>query len=83
MAPNIELPDNSIFKIKPVSDSQYLIKTDPRFTNYKKWLASINIVTHQQLHKRLADGYYEQRLMRDQLIELTGQRRMANYQSDE
>jgi filamentous hemagglutinin len=81
--PNIKLPDNSLFKLTPDSDSQYLIETDPRFTHHKKWLSSIEVVTHSQLHKRLADGYYEQRLVREQLMELTGQRRLANYQSDE
>ncbi|HGJ5899013.1 hypothetical protein [Arsenophonus apicola] len=33
--PNIKLPDNSLFKLTPDSDSQYLIETDPRFTHHK------------------------------------------------
>ena len=83
VGPNIKLPDNSLFNITPSSDSKYLIETDARFTNYKKWLSSIDIVTHEQLHKRLGDGFYEQRLVRDQLIATTGQRLLGNYQSDE
>lgn len=83
VGPNTKLPDNSLFNLTPGSDSQFLIETDPRFTNYKKWLSSIDIVTNDQLHKRLGDGYYEQRLVRDQLIETTGQRLLGNYNSDE
>ncbi|MEI9698436.1 hemagglutinin repeat-containing protein [Moellerella wisconsensis] len=83
VGPNTQLPDNSLFNLIPGSDSQFLIETDPRFTNYKKWLSSIDIVTNDQLHKRLGDGYYEQRLVRDQLIETTGQRLLGNYNSDE
>ncbi|WP_272572599.1 two-partner secretion domain-containing protein [Providencia sp. PROV258] len=83
VGPNTQLPDNSLFNLTPNSDSQFLIETDPRFTNYKKWLSSIDIVTNEQLHKRLGDGYYEQRLVRDQLIETTGQRLLGNYSSDE
>ncbi|ENU1227273.1 hemagglutinin repeat-containing protein [Providencia rettgeri] len=83
VGPNTQLPDNSLFNLTPGSDSQFLIETDPRFTNYKKWLSSIDIVTNEQLHKRLGDGYYEQRLVRDQLIETTGQRLLGNYNSDE
>ncbi|WP_265524437.1 hemagglutinin repeat-containing protein [Providencia rustigianii] len=83
VGPNIKLPDNSLFNITPSSDSKYLIETDARFTNYKKWLSSIDIVTNEQLHKRLGDGFYEQRLVRDQLVATTGQRLLGNYQSDE
>lgn len=83
VGPNTKLPDNSLFNLTPGSDSQFLIETDPRFTNYKKWLSSIDIVSNDQLHKRLGDGYYEQRLVRDQLIETTGQRLLGNYSSDE
>ncbi|MGF7408160.1 hemagglutinin repeat-containing protein [Providencia alcalifaciens] len=83
VGPNTQLPDNSLFNLTPSSDSQFLIETDPRFTNYKKWLSSIDIVTHEQLHKRLGDGYYEQRLVRNQLIETTGQRLLGNDKNDE
>ncbi|WP_272539035.1 hemagglutinin repeat-containing protein, partial [Providencia sp. PROV197] len=83
VGPSTQLPDNSLFNVIPGTDSQFLIETDSRFTNYKKWLSSIDIVTNEQLHKRLGDGYYEQRLVRDQLIETTGQRLLGNYNSDE
>ena len=83
VSPSLTLPDNSLFTLNPNSDSQYLVETDPRFTNKKKWLSSLDVVNSDQLHKRLGDGYYEQRLVRDQLIAATGQRLLGNYQSDE
>lgn len=81
--PPLTLPDNSLFRLNPASDSQYLVETDPRFTNKKKWLSSLDIVSSDQLEKRLGDGYYEQRLVREQLIATTGQRLSGNYQNDE
>lgn len=35
-----------------------------------------------RLDKRLGDGYYEQRLIRDQIVNLTGQRYLAGYSND-
>ena len=35
------------------------------------------------VHKRLGDGYYEQRLVREQIIALTGGRYLGDYRDDE
>ncbi|WCF12608.1 S-layer family protein [Edwardsiella piscicida] len=74
--------------MQPGSDSQYLVETDPRFTNHKKWLATdymqqAMLGDHQQAHKRLGDGYYEQRLVSEQIVKLAGQRYLGDYRSDE
>lgn len=84
---NQSLPTSSLFTINP-NGQQYLIETDPRFTNYKKWLGSdymlkILSTNPENMHKRLGDGYYEQRLINDQINQLTGYRRLGGYQSDE
>ncbi|MEQ5122634.1 hemagglutinin repeat-containing protein [Morganella morganii] len=84
----ITLPDNSLFNVKPGSDSQYLVETDPRFTNRKKWLGTDYmqqslLSDHSQMHKRLGDGYYEQKLITDQIVTLSGQRYLGNYRNDE
>ncbi|MDA6076118.1 hypothetical protein O0544_02300 [Edwardsiella anguillarum] len=52
------LPKNNLFRVQPGSDSQYLVETDPRFTNHKTWLATdymqqAMLSDHQQMHKRL------------------------------
>ncbi|WP_374448460.1 hemagglutinin repeat-containing protein [Providencia sp.] len=83
VGPNTTLPDNSLFQVRPGSDSQFLIETDPRFTNYKKWVSSLDFFGPDNTHKRLGDGYYEQKLVRDQLIQTTGQRYLTGYENDE
>ncbi|MGD8106443.1 hemagglutinin repeat-containing protein [Pantoea sp. FN0302] len=88
ISPNIHLPDNSLFALQPASDSHYLVETDPRFVNQKTWLGSDYMqnalsADGSQTLKRLGDGYYEQRLVRDQIVQLTGNRYISGYHSDE
>ncbi|MGJ4748780.1 hypothetical protein ACQV5M_20635, partial [Leptospira sp. SA-E8] len=59
--------------------STYLIETDPTFTRYREWLGSDYLLEAMgadpsTTQKRLGDGFYEQRLIREQVMELTGQR---------
>ncbi|MBC6573148.1 hemagglutinin repeat-containing protein [Escherichia coli] len=88
VSPDVRLPDNSLFTLHPGTDSHYLVETDPRFVNKKQWLSSDYMqnaftASHDNVHKRLGDGYYEQRLVRDQLILLTGGRYTGNQRNDE
>ena len=88
VGPDIRVPDNSLYRVQPASTSPYLIETDPRFTNKKQWLSSdymMNAFTTapNNVLKRLGDGYYEQRLIREQVIALAGSRYLGNWQSDE
>jgi filamentous hemagglutinin len=85
--PNTRLPDNSLYKTNP-SGSDYLVETDPRFTNAQKWLGSdymmqAFVTNPDNVHKRLGDAYYEQNLIRQQVISLTGQRYLDGYDSDQ
>lgn len=88
VGPNTQLPDNSLFKINPSASESYLVETDPRFTNEKEWLGSDYMQDalgqdQDNKLKRLGDGYYEQRLIREQVVDLTGQRYLEGYTSDE
>uniref|UniRef100_UPI0018E4F57B S-layer family protein n=1 Tax=Photorhabdus sp. CRCIA-P01 TaxID=2019570 RepID=UPI0018E4F57B len=88
VTPNTRLPDNSLYTVQPGSDSHYLVETDPKFTRYKQWLGSDYMrqqLTHDPalVHKRLGDGFYEQRLVRDQITQLTGRRYLPGYNNDE
>ncbi|NHB94591.1 hemagglutinin repeat-containing protein, partial [Photorhabdus cinerea] len=88
ITPDIRLPDNSLYTVQPGSDSHYLVETDPKFTQYKQWLGSDYMqqqLTHDPalVHKRLGDGFYEQRLVREQITRLTGQRYLSGYNNDE
>jgi len=81
------LPNNSFYTVNPGADKNYLIETDPRFTQYGKWLSSDYMLSQlgidASIHKRLGDGFYEQQLIREQIGQLTGYRFLAGYNSDE
>ncbi|MDW8847090.1 hemagglutinin repeat-containing protein [Erwinia sp. MMLR14_017] len=86
--PDTRLPDASLFSTHPEPEAGYLVETDPRFTNNKQWLGSDYMqdafsLSGDNLHKRLGDGYYEQRLVREQVITLTGGRYLTDYRDDE
>lgn len=88
ISPDITLPDNSLFHVQPEVDASYLIETDPRFTQQKKWLSSDymqNALANDPnaLMKRLGDGYYEQQLIKQQILNLTGNRYLTGYSNDE
>ncbi|WP_258301195.1 polymorphic toxin type 25 domain-containing protein [Escherichia coli] len=82
------LPDSSLFKTNPAVNVPYLVETDPRFTNQKTWLGSDYMQkafsqNGDNMIKRLGDGFYEQRLIREQVVALTGQRYLDGYSNDE
>lgn len=85
--PTFTLPNSSLFAIAP-NNKGYLIETDPAFTDYRKWLGSGYMLAALQqdpnhIHKRLGDGYYEQKLVNEQIAKLTGYRRLDGYTNDE
>ncbi|WP_129582362.1 filamentous hemagglutinin N-terminal domain-containing protein, partial [Rodentibacter caecimuris] len=82
------LPTQSLYRINPNANSHVLIETDPDFVQYKKWLSSDYMYKalrhdHENVHKRLGDGYYEQRLVREQINLLTGRQYLGGYQDFE
>ncbi|OCG41163.1 S-layer family protein [Gilliamella sp. Bif1-4] len=84
--PNLTLPQNSLSIINKDPKSNYLVETDSRFTNRKKWLSSDYMfnrlrVDPNNIQKRLGDGYYEQQLIREQIVTLTGHRYIGDYTS--
>ncbi|XDZ50095.1 hemagglutinin repeat-containing protein [Neisseriaceae bacterium CLB008] len=85
--PNTRLPNSSLYSINP-NGQDYLVETDPRFTNGKQWLGSDYMLkmmgaNPDNMHKRLGDGYYEQRLVNEQVAQLTGNRYLGGYENDE
>uniref|UniRef100_UPI000A98161F two-partner secretion domain-containing protein n=1 Tax=Klebsiella aerogenes TaxID=548 RepID=UPI000A98161F len=86
VTPDTRLPVSSLYQIDPQAKAGYLVETDPRFTNGKAWLASDymqNQLGIDQAMKRLGDGYYEQRLVREQIVKLSGGRYLQGYSNDE
>ncbi|WP_112196364.1 hemagglutinin repeat-containing protein [Pseudomonas sp. LG1E9] len=85
---NPDLPNSSLFQTNPNSTASYLVETDPRFANYRKWLSSDYMLGRLNLdpaatQQRLGDGFYEQKLIREQIAQLTGRRFLDGYASDE
>lgn len=86
--PNIKLPNNALYRVVADPGSRYLIETDPRFTNRKAWLSSEQMigalrVDPGSVQKRLGDGFYEQQLIQQQIVQATGHRLIGNYTDNE
>lgn len=75
--------------LKPADPTaDYLIEMDPRFNNYNNFLSSDYLFERisrdpQKVMKRLGDGFTEQQLIRDQILNLTGKQYLAGFTSDE
>jgi len=81
------VPASSLFASAPDSH-HYLIETDPRFADYRRWLSSDYLLAQlgydpALTQKRLGDGFYEQRLITEQIAALTGKRFLDGYADDE
>ena len=82
---NVSLPSSSLYRTNPEATNRPLIETDPQFTDRKQWLSGDYMFKAlrsdpQNILKRLGDGYYEQRLVRDQVNQLTGRMFLTGYQ---
>ncbi|MEB0173871.1 filamentous hemagglutinin N-terminal domain-containing protein, partial [Undibacterium sp. CCC1.1] len=86
--PHLVLPNKQLFQVRPQSSLPYLIETDPAYTNYQSFLSSDYLLSQigsdpQRIQKRLGDGFYEQKLINEQILELTGRRFLGAYGSNE
>ncbi len=86
--PNVKLPNNALFQVVSDPGSRYLIETDRRFTNKRTWLSSETMIAALSVdpgsvQKRLGDGFYEQQLVQQQIIQATGQRLIGNYSDNQ
>ncbi|GLP99670.1 hypothetical protein GCM10007891_15240 [Methylophaga thalassica] len=75
--------NSAMFKLVD-NPTQFYIETDPQFLDYSDWLSSDYML--QQLAfdpttvmKRLGDGFIEQRLVTDQIAQLTGHLYLSEY----
>lgn len=72
----------------PAVRHKYLIETNPALTDLKQFVSSDYLLGYlgydpDQVQKRLGDGLYEQRLVREAIMARTGQRYLAGLTSDE
>jgi filamentous hemagglutinin len=86
-APAITVSPNALVRTAAPGQT-YLLESDARFTNYRQWLGSDYLLgalntDPSTVQKRLGDGFYEQKLIREQVAQLTGRRFLDGYANDE
>ena len=64
---------NGLFDITKNPKATYIIETDENYTNKRKYLSSDYFIEKMkynpiQIEKRLGDGYYEQKLIREEML---------------
>ncbi|EJN01452.1 hemagglutinin repeat-containing protein [Herbaspirillum sp. YR522] len=74
---NVPVPIRPGVLFQPSASGSYLLETRSQFTDHRTWLSSDYLLTALNVdpgtvQKRLGDGYYEQRLVREQIAQLTG-----------
>ncbi|SCM83023.1 Filamentous hemagglutinin family N-terminal domain protein [uncultured Sporomusa sp.] len=76
-----------IFTLNQDPSAKYLVETNKQFADYHNFLSSDYLLDRvkadpAKVAKRLGDGYYEQKLVTEQLTGLTGKRFLDGYSSD-
>ncbi|KRC12003.1 hypothetical protein ASE11_00530 [Hydrogenophaga sp. Root209] len=79
---------SALSTLNPDPTSGPVFETDPRFIDERQWLSSDHLLRTLALdpattQKRLGDGFIEQRLIREQVGALTGQRFLGDFTDDE
>ena len=79
---------SSLYRVHPESTANYLVETDPAFTNKRNFLSSDYMYRQMKwdqdkVPKRIGDGFYEQQLLADQILKQTGKRYLEGYTDDE
>ena len=86
---DLRLPTSSLFQTRSAPGGRFLVTTDPRFAGYRQWLDSdyqlrqLGIDPATLVAPRFADGYYEQRLIREQTSQLIGKRVLDKNENNE
>lgn len=86
---SIGLPTGAgLFRANPDPAARYLIETNPAFADYRTWVSSDWMlgelgIDPAGIQKRLGDGFYEQRLVREQVLALTGKTRLGQHADDD
>ncbi|CAB3749046.1 hemagglutinin repeat-containing protein [Paraburkholderia humisilvae] len=81
---NITLPRGGLFSVNTAPNAPYLVETNPAFTSQQQWLSSDYYFQQMgmnpgQIQLRLGDGFYEQKLVQDQIMSMTGKSVLTNY----
>ncbi|WP_157203893.1 hemagglutinin repeat-containing protein [Marinomonas sp. SBI8L] len=76
----------ALFDVVDSPDQNYLIETNPVFTSYTNFVSSQYMLDRMGIGgetstKTLGDGFYEQRLIKNQIVELTGKQFIGTNKS--
>ncbi|WP_338880431.1 hemagglutinin repeat-containing protein [Achromobacter veterisilvae] len=82
------IPTSSLYRIMPGLNERYLVATDSRFLGQLQPVSSdflLQKLNEDSGHflKRLGDGFYEQKLVAEQIMLATGQRFVGDYTDNE
>ena len=82
----VTVPSSGLYTLHTQPGQNYLVATDPRFTSYQNFVSSDYMLSRmsldpQVMEKRLGDGFYEQKLVLDQISAQTGRRYLGQYAS--
>jgi filamentous hemagglutinin len=85
---NLGLPSGGLFHTNTDAQARYLVETNPAFADRQAWLSSDWYFQQLRLdpamiQKRLGDGFYEQKLVREEILSLTGKAMLGGYASEE
>jgi len=84
----VPLSNSALFQNVPDTAASFFIETDPRFIDQRTFLSS-DFVLDQLVfdpsisQKRLGDGFYEQRLVQEQVAQLRGRRFLQGFSDNE
>jgi filamentous hemagglutinin len=83
----IKVAPSGLFIRNPDPNGSYLYETRSQFADQKQWTSSDYLLNQLAFdpattQKRLGDGFYEQRMVREQLAELTGHASGAGASDD-
>ncbi|CAB3808901.1 hemagglutinin repeat-containing protein [Paraburkholderia caffeinilytica] len=81
---NITVPQGGLFHTDTAPNAPYLVETNPAFTSQQQWLSSDYYFQQMgmnpgKIQMRLGDGFYEQKLVQDQILSMTGKSVLTNY----
>jgi filamentous hemagglutinin len=84
----ITVPANGMYAVHTEPTAHYLVETNPRFTAYNNFISSDYMLKKLNIDpgatmKRLGDGFYEQKLVREQITDLTGRVFLPSYDNAE
>lgn len=82
------IPNSRLYSMHTEPTSQYLVETDPHFADYKIFISSDYMLENlglkpEEIQKRLGDGFYEQKLVQEQIANLTGRTNLTAAESKE